>query len=117
MNGNDFGEKPLDLGCLDPAPGDEFERVADSLVARILAERARRPSWLGILVSYARWGAAFAMGAAVLILALSLMGHETGSVDIPAADRLLSWAQEEHDPSVSEILELGAYPEEEHDAW
>lgn len=115
MKNNEFDEERLDLSCLDPAPGKDLERITDPIVERILSERARRTSWMGILHTYARWGAIFGMSAAALTLALAFALHTpepTGTPD--SADNLLSLDSE---PTAAEILEIGLYPEVDHDAW
>ncbi|PKN22570.1 MAG: hypothetical protein CVU65_15015 [Deltaproteobacteria bacterium HGW-Deltaproteobacteria-22] len=97
----------LDLSSLDPVPGDRsLDAVTALLAGRIISARARKMSLWSTLTAYSKWAAALttATAAAVLFLALSTPSAPAVQPEPDPDVQLLSWADTDAEPTVSEIL-------------
>ncbi len=103
---SDPNEK-LDLSSLDPVPDDrQLDAVTRMLAGRIVAARARKMSLWSTISAYSRWVAALTTATAAAVLFLSLSTPAAPAAE-PAPDpdvQLLSWADTDAEPTVSEIL-------------
>ena len=84
-----------------PSPGRELHRVRGSRAARAYAPRVPKRRW--VLIAAAAGAVAVAAGVtAILVLAL---GHDTGTIEVPAAQ---AWTDTHVDCQTGKLLEVSA---------
>jgi anti-sigma-K factor RskA len=107
---NEHDDDKLDLSGLDPlADPRRLDRLSEHIAQRAIAARIKKGTFWGTLVGYSRWAAAMsaATAAGVIFLALTT---STVSSDLPEDDPadvvVLSWAEGDEEPTVSDILQV-----------